>query len=109
MSGCRRALPTLPGEAWTRVSTTAEAEDDIDLRFYLHRLAIEQVGSVAPGLHCFHRGLLKHRRTTKDVEIFDCATLGNGCLKYNRSLDSGCFGNRRILRGHAAKFVAGDH
>src|SRR6185312_16810784 len=70
--GCER-----PSRAWGGphgISAT-EGKDDVHLRFHLHRLTIQQIGLVTPGLHSFHGRLLKHGWSADDLEILNRAFL----------------------------------
>src|ERR1019366_4797602 len=76
--------------------SSTERKDHVNRGLHFYRLVVEQVGSVAPGLHSIHGGLLQHGRSTDDVESFNLSPLGDGGLKHHRAGDAGSLGDRRI-------------
>jgi hypothetical protein len=54
-----------------KCSSSTQGEDHVDRGLHFHRLVVEQVGPVAPGLDGIHGGLLQHGRPADDVQIFD--------------------------------------
>ena len=77
--------------------SAAQTEDYIDCGFNLNGLAIEQVWFIPPGTHCVQCRLLKHGRTTEDLQAFDRPCLGNCGLQHDCSLNAGRFSDRRVL------------
>src|ERR1035441_1257728 len=76
----------------------SQGKDHIHRGFYFNRLAVEQVGPVAPALHGVQRGLLQHRRTARHAQILDGSCLGDGGRQDHRAFSARGYGDRRIDR-----------
>src|ERR1700677_714810 len=90
-----------------RYRLAAEVEDYVDGSLYFDRISIKQIRFVTPGTDCIQGGLLQHRRTADNPQIFNSAGFGNRRLQDNSSLNAGCLGNRRVLRHGLLEKVAG--
>lgn len=55
----------------------AQREYDVDGCIDFDGLVVEQVGAVAPTLHCIERGLAEHWVAGDDAEVFDDAGFGD--------------------------------
>src|ERR1039458_4288018 len=66
-----------------RAASPFQGKDHIHRGFDFNRLAVEQVGPVAPGLHGVQRGLLQHRRAARHAQILDGSCLGDGGRHYD--------------------------
>ncbi len=69
-------------------SSPAQDKHDIDVCFYLDRLAIQQIGSVGPLPHRIDGWLLQHRRTGEHLEFFEVTIFTDDAIEDDRTLDA---------------------
>src|SRR5271157_4574359 len=90
-------------------SSTTHGEGHAHRGLHVHRLSVEKVWLVAPGLNCIQRRLSQHGWSADSTEIFDRSRLGNGSLYHHCAGDSGFPGHLRINRsGFLNQQTAGD-